>query len=212
MADGSHGRVLPLLLVAGLLTAAISVVRVVGEIEGWDSRWFGAEAGGALSPFGIVWLVPVFGFVFGRRLAHAGRPPFVASFFVPGFGLVALLGAGVYLFTQFEGGELRNWLGYFVYLGPALALLALFAWPRAFFANLGYGLLARLPVVVIQWLDIKNGWQTHYGKVHPKLPANLTADDRLWLLTIAQGAMWVPFTVLLGGAFAALGAATVRRS
>jgi hypothetical protein len=212
MADGSQTRVLPLLLVAALLTALVSVVRVVGEIQGWDGRWFGADAGGALSPFGIVWLVPVFGFMFGRRLAQAGRPAFVASFFVPAFGVVALIGAGVYLGTQFEGEELRKWMGYLVYLGPALALLALFAWPRAFLANLGYGVLARIPVMVIQWLDLKNGWQTHYGKVHPKLPANLTADDRLMLLTLAQGTLWIPFTVLLGGAFAALGAATVRRS
>ena len=212
MADGSHGRVLPLLLVAFLLTTIVSVVRLIGEMQGWDARWFGSAAGGAMSPFGIVWLVPLFGFLFGRRLAHDDKPPFVASFFVPAFGLVALVGAGAWLATQLEGQELRKWLGYYVYLGPAVALLALFAWPRAFLVNLGYGLLARIPVVVIQWLDIKNGWQTHYGKVHPKLPADLTADDRLWLLTTAQGAFWVPFTLLLGGAFAALGAATVRRS
>ncbi|MCU0863076.1 MAG: hypothetical protein MUC36_04730 [Planctomycetes bacterium] len=31
-----------------------------------------------------------------------------------------------------------------------------------------------------------------------------------WLLTTAQGTLWGPFTLLLGGAFAALGAAIVR--
>ena len=211
MSEGSNVRVLPLLLVAAILTLVVTVVRLIGELNSWDARWFATGPGGDQSPFGIIWLVPVFGFMFGRRLAHGGRPPFVASFFVPAFGLVALLGAGAYLLKTFEGAELRTWMGYFVYAGPILALLALFAWPRAFLVNLGYALLARIPVVVIQYLDIKNGWQTHYGKVHPKAGLDVTADDRLMMLTLAQGTIWVPFTLLLGGASAALGAATVRK-
>lgn len=211
MADSYKPRVFPLLLIAALLTAVVTGVRLWGELAGWDARWFSAEAGSPLNPFGIVWLVPVFGFLFGRRVAQAGdKPPFVASFFVPMFALLVLLGAAGYVGRELEGEALQQAVGYLAYGAPVLSLLALFAWPRMFVVNLLYGLLARVPVMLVQYLDIQNGWQTHYGKVHPKMP-KLDADERLWALTLAQGSVWIPFTILLGGGCAALGAATVRK-
>ena len=65
--------------------------------------------------------------------------------------------------------------------------------------------------VVVQFLDVKNGWQTHYGKFPARLPT-MSPDERLWLLGLTQCSFWLPFTVLLGGGFAALGAATVRKA
>src|SRR5688572_29453183 len=211
MAEAWKPRLLPLLLIASLLTLVVTVVRVVGEREGWSPAWFDRTAYSPWNPFGIVWLVPVFGFLFGRRLAMQGsRAPFVAAFFVPMFALLLLVGVGGYMRKELTDDALRTGFGWLFWGGPVLALLALFAWPRAFLVNLLYGMLARLPVVVVQVLDVQNGWQTHYGKVHGKLPS-MTADERLWLLTMAQVTVWIPFTVLLGSGFAALGAATVRR-
>ena len=84
MADEYRPRVLPMLLVFGVLTLVVTVVRLVGELQGWDSNWFSTEAGSPMNPFGIVWLVPVAGLLFGRRLAQGvGAPTFVAGFFVP---------------------------------------------------------------------------------------------------------------------------------
>lgn len=212
MSDRPSPRLLPLVLIAAIVTLVLTVVRLLGERNQWDLRWFGNEAGGGFSPFGIVWLVPVFGFLFGRRLAAAGnRPPFVSSFFVPMFGLSVMVGALAYANGSMSGQALRDAMQYAVYGGPVVAVLALFAWPRAFFANLGYGLLARIPVVVVTWLDVTNSWDTHYGKVHASLPP-MVADDRLQLLVMFQAGLWLPFTVLAGGAAAALGAATVRRA
>jgi hypothetical protein len=212
MADSYRPRVTGLVLVAAVLSLLVTVLRVVGEVQGWDARWFGSEAGSPLNPFGIVWLVPVFGFLFGRRLAQAaGRPPFVASFFVPMFGFVVLVGVAGYVGSTLKGADLLQ-AGTWVAIGaPILSLLALFAWPRAFVTLLAYGVLARLPVVVVQYLDIQNGWQTHYGKVHPELPT-MTADERLLGLTVAQACVWLPFTILLGCGLAAVGASTVKKS
>jgi hypothetical protein len=211
MADRLKPRLLPLLLIAGVLTLAVTAVRTIGERNGWNPAWFGSEAGSPLNPFGIVWLVPVFGFLFGRRLAQiASPPPFVKRFYVPMFAFLVLIGTAGDVGSQLKGESLRTAFGYIVYGAPLLALLGLFAWPRAFVANLVYALCARAPVIVVQYLDIQNGWQTHYGKVHPELPP-MTADERLWGLTLAQLFVWVPFTVLLGGGASALGAMTVRR-
>jgi hypothetical protein len=212
MGDSKNPRMKGLLLVAGILTLVVSLLRLLGERKGWDAHWFNPEAG-KLAGFGIVWLIPIFGFLFGRRLAKSGSVPrFVTSFFVPMFAALALFFAGVYCNSQFEAQELRDALRYVYFGGPVLALAGLFVWPRAFTACLLYGVLARVPVVVLQYLDIQNGWQTHYGKVHPGMGADMSADDRLWILTLAQAGFWLPFTVLLAGGMAALGAATVRKA
>jgi len=220
MADSYSPRIRGLLVVAGLVTLVVTVVRLVGELQGWDPVWFSKEQGGGMAGVGITWLVPLFGFLFGRRLAQGGsRPPFVASFFVPLFGLAAIVAAGVLIGSragsdgsQPSGEDLRVYTQYLLNGAPIVALLALFAWPRACFVNLAYAVMARVPVMVVQYLDAQNpDWQTHYGKVHPGLPA-MSADERLWALTQAQLGLWIPFTVLLGGACAALGAATVRKA
>ena len=68
-----------LLLIAGSITLVVTLLRLLGEVKGWDGSLFSAEAGGR-SWFGIIWLVPVFGILFGRRLAKAGaKPPFVTK-------------------------------------------------------------------------------------------------------------------------------------
>ena len=89
--------------------------------------------------------MPVFGFLFGRRLAQSGGAPrFVTGFYVPMFGFSAMMGAAFVLQEQFQGEGLRAALTYFFYWAPVVALLALFAWPRAFVALLAYGIVARV--------------------------------------------------------------------
>jgi hypothetical protein len=211
MPDSYQPRILPLLLFAAGLTLGVTVLRVVGELQGWDPRWFPSEGGGKPSPVGILWLVPVFGFLFGRRLAQAGaKPAFVASFFVPMFGVGALVAAGIWVYSHSTGPELEERARYLAYGGGLVALLGLFSWPRAFCVLLCYAILARAPVALVQYLDVENGWQTHYGRVPPVL-VGLESTRRLWFLTLVQAGFWVPLTILLGGGCAAAGAATVRR-
>lgn len=204
-------RIAPLLFVAAALTLVVTIVRVIGECKQWDAFWFSPEPGSPFNPFGIVWLVPVFGFLFGRRMSQSGGVPrFVTGFFVPMFGFFAMMGAVFAIGAQFEGQEMHRALTYFFYGAPVLSLLALFAWPRAFVALLAYGIVARVPVMLVQYLDVQNGWQTHYGRLPAKL-GQLGADDRIWLLTLAQAGLWIPFTITLGCAFAAIGAATALK-
>lgn len=210
MGAGKNPRTTTLLWIATFLTLVATVVRVVGEFQGWNPLWFDSSSDPLRGLFGIVWLVPIFGFLFGRRLAQAGsRPAFVAAFFVPMFAWVCLVAVGGYAAIALDGDRVLDLGHYVVYGGPVLLLLALFVWPRAFVTNLVYAVLARAPVLVIQYLDVEHGWQTHYGKLPPRLPA-MGVDDRLWWLSMIQCGFWVPFTVLLGGGAAAVGAATVR--
>lgn len=124
-------------------------------------------------------------------------------------GVLALVVAMVLLSCE-SGDGLRKMASYLQVGVPATALLALFVWPRAFAANLLHAVTARVPVLVVHYLDVQNGWQTHYGKVNPDLGA-MSADERLFALWMTQVSLWIPFRVLLGGGCAALGAATVRK-
>lgn len=212
MAEPGPVRFLPLVLVASFLTLLLTIVRTLGEALHWHAAWFPAAPGGAMSLIGIVWLVPVFGFLFGRRAAQAGsRPAFLAAFAVPLLGLAAIIAAIGWIGTKLQGQALYDGMSTLFCVAPAVALLGLFVWPRVFVVTLAYGLLARAPVAVVQWLDLTQGWGTHYGMMHPSLPADLTLDAKLWLATLAQFGLWVPFTILAGTSCAALGAATVRR-
>src|SRR5262245_12724475 len=112
-----------LLLIAGSITLVVTILRAVGEGKGWDENLFNREAGGR-SWFGIIWLVPVFGVMFGRRLAKSGtKPPFVTSFFVPMFAAVGLFFGVVYCSNQLTDENLREKLQYVYYAGPVVALL-----------------------------------------------------------------------------------------
>ncbi len=53
-----HGR---LILVPAVITLAVTLLRLVGELQQWSSALFNRSAGGGGAIVGIVWLVPVFG-------------------------------------------------------------------------------------------------------------------------------------------------------
>lgn len=213
MAEPGSVRFLPLVLVASFLTLLLTIVRTLGEALQWHAKWFASAPDGSMSLLGIVWLVPLFGLLFGRRAAQIGsRPPFLAAFAVPLLGLAAIIAAIGWIGTKLQGQALYDGMATLFCGAPAVALLGLFVWPRLFFVTLAYGLFARIPVAVVQWLDLTQGWGTHYGMLHPSLPADLAFDAKLRLVTLAQFGLWVPFTILAGTACAALGAATVRRA
>ena len=64
-----------LILVPALVTLAVTLVRLTGELLRWSPALFSREAGGGGALVGIVWLIPVFGILFGLRLAQAGQAP-----------------------------------------------------------------------------------------------------------------------------------------
>jgi sn-glycerol 3-phosphate transport system permease protein len=84
-------------------------------------------------------------------------------------------------------------------------------WDVAYAATLTVVLLAILgSVALIQFVAIEKGWNTHYSKAHPSIPKD--PDSTLFALTLAQATFWpLAFTTLVGGLFATIGAATVRR-
>src|SRR5258708_12129575 len=81
-----------LILVPALITLAVTLLRLTGELMHWSKALFNPAAGGGGALVGIAWLVPVFGVYFGLKLAGAGLAPAAVGpaigYSVPGFALV----------------------------------------------------------------------------------------------------------------------------
>src|SRR5574337_2123095 len=67
-ASGSNLGVTRLILVPSLITLAVTIVRLVGELQHWSPPFFNASAGGGAAVVGIVWLPIIFGPYFALKL------------------------------------------------------------------------------------------------------------------------------------------------
>jgi hypothetical protein len=199
------------LVVATLTTFAVTLLRLVGEMQRWSPTLFNREAGGPGALVGIVWLIPVFGVLFGLHLARAGEgPPTVGK----ALGRAALafvvnlaLGIGsVVLFPKSPPAQLAvfglgSWIG---------ILLARRGWPALWRLLLLYGFAARIPVLVIMLLAIFGGWDSHYAKPRPDFPPMGPWGLFAWTALLPQMTIWIFLTVVGGILFGAL-AVGVRR-
>lgn len=65
-----------------LVTLAVTVLRLTGELEHWSTTYFDSQAGGGNAVAGITWLAPLFGIYFAheagtvwpRARVHRARP------------------------------------------------------------------------------------------------------------------------------------------
>jgi hypothetical protein len=184
-----------------LVSILVVLVRLVGELAGWDPQLFGKEPGG-FSLVGASWLIPLVGFVFGWIVTGKGRAPDR-----PGLalilhltGLVVLI-AGVIAISQ--NVDYPVVIGALAGLGLVCFLFAWRAWPELIRYTLLYALAVRLAVVAVTLVAFALGWDTHFVKVQAELGA-IADSERLVRLVAAQVVFWIPGTVLAAGAVAAV--------
>ncbi len=209
-----------LVVVPAILTLAVTIVRLVGELNGWSPLLFGtASADGPKAIIGISWLIFVFGLWFGFRvqrssagLAKPGKTllccllPIAILF--GGFALSEKLGL-VSMPTPEAPGEVKG-LGWFLGISAVAALTSIVIWARIGVILLVYSLLARLPVVVVTWFALERGWETHHVKLPPEFTAP-PADERFFVLAMPQVTFWPVLTIVFGTVMAALGALIAGR-
>jgi hypothetical protein len=185
------------LWIAGLITLAITVLRVVGEVNQWAPLLFARSAGGGAGLVGIGWLIPAVGFWFGRTLARRGHEVGDRARALRRCGL-GLLGVAVTL--ALGRFVLPVTVGTFAFVLVALAACspaAFAAWPALARVLLVYALLARLPTVLVTILAVANDWGTHYERLAPG-SAPMSDGARTLVLCAAQFGIWIPLTLLLG--------------
>src|SRR5947208_17187375 len=62
-----------LILVPVVITLAVTLLRLVGELNHWAGAWFTTDMGASV--VGIVWLAPAFGVYLARKLSASGKAP-----------------------------------------------------------------------------------------------------------------------------------------
>ncbi len=200
-----------LILVPALITLAITLLRLSGELLNWSSLLFNRSPGGGGALIGIVWLVPVFGFYFAHKLVNSGiRPGSTGRVF--GFSFLAL--AVSFALFGFAMSLPAGSIGQFVAVAAGAAagiLLACKGWPALTSTLLAYGVAARIPVALIMLMAILGDWGTHYDGTPPNFPE--MGPFREWFFTglIPQLTFWLAFTVIFGSIFGGIAVAVANR-
>lgn len=211
MAERTSPSLGGLVLVPGLITLGVTILRLVGELNHWSKPLFNASAGGGGAIVGIVWLAPVFGIYFALKLAGAGQRPAglgkaIAYTLV---GLVLMVGAGaLFAFSKFASAPMLMG-GSILFLAAFLVPLA--GWPQFTKALIAYGYWARVPVAVVMYFAMRGNWGTHYDGAPPGFPEMGFWAKYLVLGLIPQLLLWVAFTVIVGSLLGIAAVAITRR-
>lgn len=206
-----HGR---LILVPAIITLAVTLLRLAGELQNWSSALFNREAGGGMAIVGIVWLVPLFGIYFALRLAREGAGP---GKLLRAVGLVLLalvlmpvVGAGAGAAGLDPTGI--PMLVIFAVASVVAIVVALIAWPELGRVLVAYGLAARIPVALVMLVAILGDWGTHYDvPPTPDFPQMAPLVKWFWIGFLPQMTVWIAFTVVIGMLFGLIAVAIAHR-
>lgn len=199
-----------LILLPGLITLAVTIVRLVGELQRWPETFFNRTMGGSL--IAITWLAPIFGIYFALKLDNSGSPP---KSYLRAIGY-ALLGVIALVVLAFAPSTLRiehGFYGRLIYgwtFFAVAALLTFRGWPELFKTLLAYACAARIPVAIIMLFAFRGNWGTHYDAVPGDVPALGLIAKYLWLGFFPQLVLWVAFTILSGMLFGTIAAGIAR--
>jgi hypothetical protein len=217
-------RIGKLILVPAVITLAVTLLRLVGELRGWSPTLFNRECGFCGALVGIVWLVPVFGAWFGWKLTRAGSGPgSLGRAF--GLTLAALAVLPLTAFLAPKAGILpeRLWrpnvpltesltiLSVFTAVSIVGVAIGILAWPALGRTLLAYGLAARIPVALLMLVAMLGNWGTHYD-ARPSYPPPMST--LAWWVTLGlapQLGFWIWYTIGFGALFGIVAAAIARR-
>jgi len=214
MADNSssHVNIPKLILVPSIITLAVTLLRLVGELQNWPSVLFNREAGGGGSIIGITWLALIFGAYFAVRLARSGEE-------VPGAGRIigfALLGLVITLAGGWLGFGMKAEFPGKIIIGLLLiatgAVMPFLGWRTLAKVLVVYGYAARIPVLIVMYFAFRGNWHTHYDAVPPGFPEMPFWSKFFELAVVPQMVMWIAFTLIMGSIFGAIAVAFARRS
>ncbi|MFN8091881.1 MAG: hypothetical protein U0599_06585 [Vicinamibacteria bacterium] len=194
------------------LSAAVTLLRLVGELRGWSADYFSRLPGGGLAIVGIAWLVPVVGLWVGWTLERSGHRPVLAAraAWQPLAALVVAWGVAAALGRLAHTGWTSNLLVWAVASLVAVAA-AWLAWPSAAASLVAYAAAVRGLVVIVMALATWRGWGTHYDALPPGFPWMTPLRRFLLVGLLPQMTIWIAFTVAIGVACAAAGWLAARR-
>lgn len=202
---------MPLILIPAVLTLAVTILRLVGELQHWSPGLFSPAPGGGGSLVGISWLIPLFGIYFAWKLNSRGEGP-VSGWKAAGLALLAAVGNTAVMVAVFVTRlpfvaallifGVTSWIA---------VVVALRGWPALGRTLLAYAAAARLPVAILMLVAIYGKWGTHYDVAPPNAPevdAMAPLVKWFWIGLIPQATIWIYLTVVggmvVGGVTAAI--------
>jgi len=211
-ASGSKLNIKGLILFPAVITLAITLLRLAGELAHWSPRFFSAAAGGGMAIIGISWLPILFGPHFAVKLAGSGQgaPSLWKAFGFAVLGWVIAVAAAYLGFApqlKFPG---KMWVGVLLMvLGASVVMLG---WPALFKVLVAYGYAARIPVAVVMLFAMLGHWGTHYDALPPNYSGPTSFFGMYgYLALLPQMIIWIAFTVLVGALVGTIVAAIVSR-
>ncbi len=202
-----------LIFVPALITLAVTLLRLTGELLNWAPVLFNKQAGGGGALIGIAWLVPIFGFYFARRLMAANETPEgIGRVF--GFSFLALAVFGGLFALALQLFQANVWLVSAIWIAAAAIglFLARKAWPALFSTLFAYGLAARIPVILIMLIAIMGNGGKHYDVPPPNFPEMAPFAKWVAIGLVPQLTVWMIFTVTLGSMCGGIAVAVMKRS
>ncbi len=201
----------PIVLRLALLSLAITLLRLAGELLGWSPRYWNRAPGGP-SPLGIAWLIPLVGFYLGWRLRKAGVRPtsLPQAALQPALALVVVfsvlpLVARMRTAQHMPTLAWPTWLSLWALAAVLVIVTASLAWPAIGRPLLAYAFLARAPVAAAMALAMWRRWPTHYGTSPPGFPTMPWLERWLWTGLLLQFTVWIAITMAVGVSCGVLG-------
>lgn len=199
-----------LIFAPALITLALTLLRVQGELAHWSKLWFSTAPGGP-GPLAAAMelLAPIFGAYFALRLARLGDGPVNGRSAVGHAVLGVIILAFCAYFLMGEESTFDKALGYM--LVSLAALIQFNAWPQLARTLTAYAYAARIPVVGVMLLAMLGHWGTHFDNVPPNhLHASFVATFFAFSL-LPQLVFWASYTVVSGALLGTICAAFVDR-
>ncbi len=210
MAEERSVSITKLIAVPALISLAITILRLVGELQHWPTPWFNTSSGGGGAIVGISWLPIIFGPYFAIKLAGAGEGPSSTGKAI-GFAFLSLV---VYLLAGFWFAATEAHPTYLSLLPILLMLVSAFipgiGWRSLGNTLLAYAFAARIPVLIVMFIAMRAGWETHYSRIAPMFANSGFAKQYLYEAFIPQMTLWIGWTVVVGSVFGTVVAAVVR--
>lgn len=200
-----------------VVTLAVTLLRLTGELLHWAPSLFNPAPGGGGALVGISWLPPVFGILFAIQLVRAGFGPSSGGRAV-GRAFLGLAAMAAVAFGSSALGIIRpgqpSLLSLVVIAVAAIlgAAIAWSGWPALGRTLLAYGFVARIPVALLMLVAMIGNWGTHYDVAPPGFPEMGVFAKWLMIGAVPQLTFWVAFTVLTGALTGSIaGAISSRR-
>lgn len=211
MSANSEISISKLIFVPAVITLAITLLRLVGELQNWSPYLFSREAGGGSAILGISWLPPILGIYFARKLLNEGNTPTSAGRVI----LFALLGTLLMVAGGFVGFAPQLQFPGKIFVGLLILIAAgavqFPSWRKLFKVLLAYAFAARVPVAIVMFFAIKGAWGTHYDAPPPGFSETDWFSKYIQIGFLPQIFLWIPFTIITGALTAGITAAIMQR-